>query len=172
MLLKKIQLLLLILIVFSACELDDSVEFESSTASTQYSVSSQLDNGFSFETMKVINDSSDLISSSDFIVFPQLGEKGELLSPFLVQPLLKSSYALAKQFSNLDDAKKYYDTYNTVSDSGLKFENTAIPVQPFQLWIVKTNTNQYGKILISGTSSSDKANLPVAVVDFYAKSIK
>lgn len=169
---KKIHLLLLSVLTFSACQVENNATIDDNAIGnslSEFSVSSDLDNGFSFEKMSVTVDSVNQNTNSDFIVFQQLGSKGEAQSPFLVQPYLKSSYVLLKQFSNAYDAKVFYDNYNTYSVTGLVFKNTAVPVEPHQIWLVKTNKNQYGKLLITETNFSSTANEPNATVTFKAE---
>lgn len=172
MIFKKIQILILVIIAFSACQNNNGLPVDNSVSSADYSLSSAQNNGFSFKIMTVLTDSVNQNINSDFIVLPQLSDKGDLVSPFLVQPHLKSSYALSKQFDNQIDAELYYNAYTSFSETGTVFDYNAIPIKPFQIWIVKTNLNRYGKILIISTSTTSLKNSLNAVVNFKAGLLK
>ena len=165
MFLKKILPLILLLLIFSSCQ-------DNNTVSLDYSVGSEQDNGFSFNKMAVLSNDVNQNINADFIVLPQMSDSGKLLAPFLVQTELKSSFLLSKQFDNLMAAEQYYNNYTSFSDNGSVFDYNAIPVKPFQVWIVITNANLYGKILISEASAAYVNNSPNAVVNFKAELLK
>ena len=164
MLFKKYHLLFLLLIIFSSCQDKNIVSFEYSLSTAQY--------GFSFDKMTVLSTDVNQNTNADFIVLPQMNDSGELLSPMLVQPLLKSSYLLSKQFDNLFAAEQYYNSMTTFSENGSIFNNVALSLKPFQIWIVKTNTNLYGKILISQASTGYVNSFPDVAINFKAELLK
>ncbi len=165
MILKKIYFLLFALLLFSACQNEEDLPFD-------FSLSSLQDNGFSFEKMNVQSDAANQNIDADFVVMPQLDDSGKLLAPFLVQPQLKSSYYLLKQFDNLASAEQFYDSYTSFTEESSTFDYNALSIKPFQIWIVRTNSVQYGKVLITGTATSETNNSLNAVVNFKAELLK
>ncbi len=163
--LKKIYFLLFATIALSACQNEEELPFS-------FSLSSLQDNGFSFEKMNVQTDAVHQNADADFVVLPQFDDKGELKSPFFVQPQLKSSYVLLKQFDNLTSAEQFYNNYTSFTDENLAFDYNALSIKPFQIWLVRTNSAQYGKILITNTATSYSNNSPNAIVTFKAELLK
>lgn len=165
MIIKKIYILLFTLIVFSACQKEEDLPLD-------FSLSSLQDNGFSFERLSVQSNAVNQNMDADFIVMLQLNDSGELQSPFFVQPQLKSSYTLLKQFDNPTSAEQFYNDYTSFTGDNSSFDYNALSIKPFQIWIVKTNSNQYGKVLITSTVTSETNNSLNAVVNFKAELLK
>lgn len=146
---KKNQLLLLILFVFCACNDESNMPMPEINLSEkqEFSLSSAPENGFSFETMTTVNNTTEIMNT-DFIVLPQLSTNGGLVSPFFVQHNFKSGFALIKQFDNLAEAQSFFDSYTVFTGNDSDFNIYGLSVKPFQIWTVKTGLNTYGKILV------------------------
>lgn len=146
---KKNQLLLLILLVFCACNDENNMPASevNLNSNPEFSLSSAQESGFSFETMTIVKDTAQILNA-DFIVLPQLNAYGALVSPFFGQYNLKSGFALIKQFDNLADAQSFFDSYTVFTGNDSDFNIYGLSVKPFQIWIVKTGLNTYGKILV------------------------
>lgn len=168
---KKIQFLpLLIIAIFSACTADIN---NNSTPNilNQFSISSKQETGFSFDAMTTVNDTLNT-AVTDFTVLPQLNDSGKLVLPILVQLQLKSNFILSKQFDNLNDAQKYFDSYTAFSENASNFSIYGLTVKPYQVWIVRTNLNKYGKILILTSTTNYLNNSPYAEITFKAELLK
>lgn len=170
---KKNRLLLLILLVFCACNDENNMPTPevNLSQSQEFSLSSTQESGFSFETMSIVNDTAKILNT-DFIVLPQLDAYGGLVSPFFVQHNVKSGFALIKQFDNLTDAQSFFDTYTAFKGNDSDFNIYGLSVKPFQIWTVKTGLNTYGKILVLTGKAEFSTKSYFANVSFKAALLK
>ncbi len=168
----KIQfktLLLGLLIVLTSCESDDNSKSEFYSLNT--TVTSNIFKGFSFESLNIINYPNKQNTKPDFIVLAQMNEKETVLSPFLSQQDLESRFILSNTFSDYNNAKSYFDTLVTVENKAL--EQSALDIKPNQVWVIKTNNGDFGKILIVETKTEIvENNTPFAEIKFKAERIK
>ncbi len=75
-------------------------------------------------------------------------EGGELSSvPGFNIPAQMNGFALAGEFSSLEEARDFYDGYAEVAND-LQFETVSDTVELFQVWIQKTSIDNYVKLLI------------------------
>jgi hypothetical protein len=161
---RKKYLFLFVAILCIACN-EDYIPSE-------YSLSSGEVNGFSFDKMNVVNKPITTHIYTDFIVAAGLNETGEFVSPFFTQLDFKSYFVLSKQFDNLQSAQHYFDSYITMTEDKSYFDIVAMPVQPYQIWIVKTQSDTYGKILILSTISYSSNHTTYCSVRFKAEKLK
>lgn len=161
---RKKCMFLVVAILCIACN-EDNIPSE-------YSLSSSKDNGFSFDRMNVVNNQIASQIYTDFIVVAGLNETGEFTSPFFTQLEFKTYFVLSKQFDNLQSAQQYFDSYTKMSENESYFDISALPVQPYQIWIVKTQSNTYGKILILSTINYSSNHSTYCTVRFKAEILK
>jgi hypothetical protein len=167
-------LLLGLLIVLTSCEGDDNSKSEFYTLNT--TVTSNISKGFSFkgfsfESLNIINYPNKQNTKPDFIVLAQTNETGTVLSPLLSQQDLESRFILSNTFSDYNSAKSYFDTLLTVENKTL--EQSALDIKPNQVWVIKTNNGDFGKILIVETKTEIvENNTPFAEIKFKAERIK
>ncbi len=146
-LLKKYYLALFFIPFFVSCVQNNDTNFPNT-----FTLNSNQNTGFSFGTMSVVNDTINNYAA-DFVVVPQLNDSGQLLTPILIQLKLRSNFVLARQFDTLSDAKNYYDSYITFSEDPAKMDIYALMIKPYQVWVIKTGDNTYGKVLIISTKT-------------------
>jgi len=162
-------LLLGLLIVLTSCESDDNSKSEFYTLNT--TVTSNIFKGFSFESLNIINYPNKQNTKPDFIVLAQMNQTGTVLSPFLSQQDLESRFILSNTFSDYNSAKSYFDTLAIVENKTL--EQSAFNIKPNQVWVIKTNNGDFGKILIVETKTETvENNTPFAEIKFKAERIK
>lgn len=162
-------LLLGLLIVLTSCESDYNSKSEFYTLNT--TVTSNIFKGFSFESLNIINYPNKQNTKPDFIVLAQMNQTGTVLSPFLSQQDLESRFILSNTFSDYNSAKSYFDTLAIVENKTL--EQSAFDIKPNQVWVIKTNNGDFGKILIVETKTEIvENNTPFAEIKFKAEWIK
>ena len=158
-----------LLLVFTSCEGDDNLRTELFVLNT--TVTSNIFKGFSFESLNIINYPNKQNTIPDFIVLAQTNQTGTVLFPFLSQQNLESRFVLSNTFSDFTSAKLYFDTLTTVGNKAL--EQVAYEIKPNQVWIIKTNKGDFGKILIVETKIEIvENNTPFAEIKFKAEKIK
>ncbi|MGB8489464.1 MAG: hypothetical protein WCE64_00250 [Bacteroidales bacterium] len=131
--------------------------------------SGQLIKGFSFKKMNIIAipNSENLIP--DFIVACQMNEFGDISGPFLSHPNLENRFVLLKSYDNINSAQNNYDTLSTISNS--PYQPFAFGIKPFDIWQIKTSSDEIGVILILEARSTKIGSSPFAEVKFKAKKI-
>lgn len=154
----KPKLLFLALLWFS-CDKEDP-------APKEYTLDTSLNRGFSFESMEIIDYTSTGPVKPDFIVLAQVNLQGDVLYPFLSHPDYVNRFLLSDEFQNIEEAQAYYDTYTVPETSPLQV--TANNVKPFQVWLVKTNSGGYGKLLVIDTEFGKRNDVPFAEIVFKA----
>jgi hypothetical protein len=152
-------LVLGVLLLFCSCDDDDN-------PSPVYSLNSETYKGFLFEDMKIIDFPNSINLKPDFFVLAQTNDTGDVLSPFLSHPDMESRFVLIAEFQDLESAQGFYDSYLTPEDKPL--QQFALNIKPFQIWLIKTNTEKLGKILITETKTSNINNKPFAEMKFKA----
>ena len=77
-----------------------------------------------------------------------LGEGGGFITlPGFNTPAQMNGFALVGEFESLDGARSYYEAYEEVED-GLQFETISDTVRLFQVWVQKTSSDKYVKLLV------------------------
>ena len=161
--------LLGLLIILTSCEGDENSTPEFYTLNTK--VASNIFNGFSFESLNIIDYPNKQNTKPDFIVLTQMNETGTVLAPYLSQQNLESRFVLSNTFIDYNSAKSYFDTLTTVKNKTL--EQFAFGIKPNQIWIIKTNKGDFGKILIvEAKAEIVENNTPFAEIKFKAEKIK
>lgn len=164
----QFKLLIGLLIVLTSCEGDNNIKSEFYTLNTK--VTSNIF-GFSFESLSIIDYPNKQNTKPDFIVLAQMNETATVLSPFLSQQDLESRFILSNNFNDYNSAKSYFDTLKTVENKTL--EQFALGIRPNQVWVIKTNKGDFGKILVVETKAEIvENNTPFAEIKFKAERIK
>jgi hypothetical protein len=131
-----------------------------------FTLTSEDMKGFSFESLKIIRD----FTQVDFLVLAYQDETGKLISPFLSAPNLESRFALIDDFEDDEIAFQSFESFEIEDD--YSFDILAVPVRTNQIWLIKTKTEKYGIILVTGSSFYEKKNgTPYAEISFRAKKI-
>jgi hypothetical protein len=87
---------------------------------------------------------------ADFIIIPQTGLTGDVMSPFLSHPNFEKRFILAKEFDDAKSAEAYFDSYN-VSPDGEPLQQFALDLRANQVWLIKTKDGSFCKLLILET---------------------
>jgi len=124
-------------------------------------------NGFSFESGKVVYcNPQSCKHPPDLIVIPDnSGEEMvaylEILNNVQEKPLM----ALAGEFADWNSAVDFFDNYKQIADS-LTYTYWAKPALEYQIWIVKTLSGKYGKIVIKDVLTYLNGTTPYAEITF------
>ena len=89
----------------------------------------------------IINEGFRVIQGEETIELPGFNTPGRV-----------NGFALAGEFTNLDDARDFYDDYDRVED-GLQFSVQSDIVEEFQVWIQQTSAGNYVKLLVKEAES-------------------
>ena len=89
----------------------------------------------------IINEGFRVLDGSEVIELPGFNTPGR-----------SNGFALVGEFSNLSDARDFYDDYMRVED-GLQFAVESDIVEEFQVWIQMTSIGNYVKLLVKEAES-------------------
>lgn len=161
-------ILFFILILFaSACSKDKEVKTSGThTLNSERILDGQTHSyyGFTFSKASVnlynVANNSDL---PDFAVVDYSGPNQETLAAFNSDNI-EDSFALAGAFSTADSALTFFNNYSEVNES--TYEGLADPVLENQVWIFKTRSGTFGKILILNIISYEKNSNMIVEVQF------
>ncbi len=92
----------------------------------------------------------------DFHVLVESNDMGQPTGVFLSNSNLEKRFYLKSTFAELESARNYFNSCTLSKDT--VFQRLAISVKPFQIWIIKTNENKFGKILIHEATYKDLNN--------------
>lgn len=155
---QKIRIIGLLLLLFSCDRKED-------TPQNEFTINSADFKGFSFELFKVIDYPG--FQTPDFFVLVQIETHGELKGPFLSHPDLEARFYLADEFDDLESAEAFYGSYLPEDEKTL--QQFALNVSSNQVWLIKTNSGNYGKILVLKTKSGQIDDKPFAEIVFRAE---
>lgn len=119
-----------------------------------FTINSKENKGFSVDGLKIADFPK---SDADFIIIPQTSMTGDVMSPFLSNPNLEKRFVLSNEFDNSMSAMSYFDAF-TVNTEELVLQQFALELKPNQVWIVKTHSNTFCKILILDTQVDKKTS--------------
>ena len=142
------------MIYFSACEKEDlsaeksGVSVPSNATTKVYSINSANNKGFSVEFLAEAGSPN---IKADFIIIPQTGLTGDVMSPFLSHPNFERRFVLSKEFDDSKSAQEYFDAYNTAPE-GEPLQQFALDLKANQVWLVKTIEGNFCKVLILETN--------------------
>ncbi len=142
-----------------------SCDREKDTPLNEFTINSADFEGFSFESFKVVKYPG--FQTPDFFVLVQIETHGELKGPFLSHPDMEARFFLAGEFDDLESAEAFYSSYLPEDEKSL--QQFALNVSPNQVWLIKTNSGSYGKILILKTKSGQIDDKPFAEIVFKAE---
>jgi len=144
-----------------------SCDKEKTIPTNEFTLDSEMRKGFHFESLSIIDFPNSSELKPDFIVLAQTNEIGDVLSPFLSHPDIESRFILSDEFDNFESAQAYFDSYSTPENE--PFQQFATNVKPNQIWLIKTNSGKFGKILIASTAFNNIDDKPYAKVTFKAE---
>ena len=155
---QKVWIIGLLLLLFSCDRKED-------TPQNEFTINSADFEGFSFESFKVVKYPG--FQTPDFFVLVQIETHGELKGPYLSHPDLETRFFLAGEFEDIESAEAFYISYHSTQEQTL--QQFAMNVKPNQVWLIKTNSGNYGKILIIKTKSGQIDDKPFAEIVFRAE---
>jgi hypothetical protein len=156
---KPLRILFISLFVFFA-----SCDENNDNPSNEFTINSSDFKGFSFDLFKVVDYPGP--QNPDFFVLVQIENHGELKGPYLSHSDLEARFYMAEEFEDSESAKDFYTSY--LPDEEQTLQQFALNVKPNQVWLVKTNSGGYGKILILKTRSGHLDDKPFAEIAFKA----
>ena len=92
-------------------------------------------------TPDIINEGTRVIDGQETIELSSFNTPGET-----------NGFALVGEFSNQNDARDFYNNYNTV-EQGLQFTVESSIVEAFQVWVQLTSAGNYVKLLVKEVNS-------------------
>jgi hypothetical protein len=161
MTMKSKILFVIFLVVMVSCDK------EKNTPSDEFTLKSNQYTGFSFEKLRVVDFPFNQSLKPDFSVLPHTLENGNVVSPFFSHPDLESRFFLSGSFENFENALIEYN--NFVIPDNYQFEQFAFGVQPNQIWLMKTNKNKHGIVLIISAIFNNNNDTPYAETTFKAR---
>lgn len=131
--------------------------------------SGQLISGFSFKKMNIITlpNSENIIP--DFIVACFMNEFGDISGPLLSHQNLVNRFVLLNSYDNINSAQNNFDTISTISNG--PYQTFALDIKPFEIWQIKTSTDEIGIILIIEARAEKIGSSAFAEIKFKAKKI-
>lgn len=147
------------MLISTSCDEEDIAK------SNEFTLNSESLKGFLFSDLRIV-DYPDSNIKPDFIVLAQTNAHGEVLSPFLSHPDLKGVFKFLKQFDNYESAQTYFDSYSELEHE--TFVQFGLDIKPNQVWLIKTNNDEFGKVLIISTKYNNHDNKPYAEITFKA----
>ncbi|MFO7613630.1 MAG: hypothetical protein R6W71_03225, partial [Bacteroidales bacterium] len=158
----KTKILFLIFLTFWV-----SCDKANNKPSDQFTLKSNQYTGFSFEVLKVIDFPFNGNLKPDFLVAPHILVNGDVVSPFFSHPDLESRFFLSGTYENYENALTDYNSF--VIPDNYQFEQFAFGVKPNQIWLINTNENKSGIILIISAKFNNDNDTPYAETTFKAR---
>jgi len=124
-------------------------------------------NGFSFEKGKVVSyNPQSTATPPDLIVTPH-NSVDEVVAVLQILNNVQEKHllGLAGEFEEWSSAKEFFMNYTQIADS-VSFAVWAKPTLKNQVWIVKTLSENYGKILIKDMQAYLNLTTPYAEITF------
>ena len=84
----------------------------------------------------------------DIINYPFKNPDGTIGAPGFNAPSGKNGFHLLGEFNSLNEARTFYDDYPEVQ-SNLTYEVDSDTVRKYQVWLQKTQLDQYAKLLVT-----------------------
>lgn len=166
---KKLIILSFCLLIFIAQSCEDKEKQEPEFILNTNIPDGQLYSGFSFEKMKIITGPNPENIIPDFLVACHMNDLGEISKPFLSHPNLESRFVMLNSYDNLSTAKNVFDTLSTISNQPPT--TFALDIKPFQIWQVKTTTDEIGLIIIIEAKAEKINSSAFAEIKFKARKI-
>lgn len=114
-----------------------------------YTINSRESKGFLLDELRLAEFPG---SEADFIIIPQTGLTGDVMSPFLANPDLENRFILLSgDLTDVKSAVEYFASYTTYpeeQDPG----QFALNLKPYQVWLIKSQSGVFFKVLILDTS--------------------
>ena len=159
---KAIFILILILFV-SACSKDKEVKTSGThTITSEKILAGQTYSYYGFSFSKASVKLYNVATSTDRPDFG-VGMNQDSL-PYFDTENIEESFALAGDFLTADSALTFFNNYREVDVNS--YEGLAQPVLENQIWVFKTRSNTFGKMLILNTLKYEKQSYLIVEVQF------
>lgn len=152
------------LLIFVSCDK------ENNKPADEFTLKSSEYTGFLFEGLKIITLPNSNNLKADFLMSPQTTENGDVVSPFFAHPDLESRFYLSGEFENFESALSSFESYIIPDD--IQYQQFALFVRSNQIWLVRTNTEKYGVVLIKSAEYNIYNDTPYAETTFKAKVLR
>lgn len=127
-----------------ACEPKESKITGQLTLSSKFDFDKGIVSGFHFASQRYVNYPSGGDTKADIVV-DQFRLLNGTIKPGFSSPDNNNGFALADQFSSLEESSEFYEDYTQV-DTTLNFLPSSDTVRLFQVWILKTSADNYVKL--------------------------
>ncbi len=143
-------LLLIFILVFTGCQKnkkvktsgEETLNSERVLDGTTYSIQ-----GFSFSTGSVIlYNPQQSTNPPDIFVLPISDAQGNVTGAYLDSPNILNSFSLIGTYGTASEALTAFNNYKTVNVSN--YDPLAQPILINQVWVFKTNSDKFTKLLI------------------------
>ena len=131
--------------------------------------SGQPISGFSFKKMNIIAFPNSENIIPDFIAFCLMNEFGDISGASLSHQNLENRFVLLNSYDNINSAQNNFDTISTISNG--PYQTFALDIKPFEIWQIKTSTDEIGIILIIEARAEKIGSSAFAEIKFKAKKI-
>lgn len=115
--------------------------------SNVFIMNSKENRGFLFEELKLADFPK---TDADFIIIPQTGMTGDVMSPFLSNPDFEKRFVLADEFEDRQRAEASFNDYKEFPEDGT-LQQFALNLKPNQVWLIRSNSGKFYKVLIVNT---------------------
>ena len=166
---KRIFYLNLFVLVFTAYACEDKENKDPEFLLNTDPPSGYITSGFSFKKMRLITVPNSENIIPDFIVACLMNEIGEIGGPFLSHPNLENRFVLVNSYDNITSAQKNFDTIATLSNK--PYQTLALDIKPYEIWQIKTSSDELGIILLLETRAEKIGLNAFAEVRFKAKKL-
>jgi hypothetical protein len=166
---KKTFNLIIFTLVFLAYACEDKENRDPEYILNTDIPNSQLFSGFSFTKMNIITFPNSENIIPDFIVASFMNDIGDISGPFLSHPNLENRFILLNSYDNAKSAQNYFDTLATINN--YPHQTFALDIKPFEIWQIKTSTDEVGIILIIEARAEKIGSSAFAEIKFKAKKI-
>lgn len=160
--------LILLICIFCACEDHDKTPPDFFILNTELPAG-QLPKGFSIKEMKIVSFPNPENVYPDFILLVHTNDAGDIIGPMLSHPDLNNRFIFRKSFDDLNSAQNYFDTLSILSQNPL--QPFALDFKPFEVWQIKSATQESGIILVMETRTEKINNTPFAEIKFKARKL-
>jgi len=130
-------------------------------------LSSQIFHGFSFRKMDTITFPNSENIIPDLMVVYLINDFGDISGPFLSHQNAENRFALIGTFENRISAQDCFDTISCSNNSA--YQSFTPEIKPYEIWQVKTTTEEVGVILILEARVEKIGSGGIAEMKFKAK---
>lgn len=163
---SKIILTLFIIAAAGACTKEGKTNSGEIILSSEFNFTSATLSGYNFEEQAFFTYPAGEHISPDIIV-DQFRLLDGSIKPGFSSPDNLNGFALAGNFSELEESQSFYNSLRTVDGFG-NFSASTDTVELYQVWVLKTSQDSYAKLLVSDIwETEDSYGMHIEVKIYY-----